>query len=231
MMNNSGLPTQSTSASYSSSTFSSSSPGTTSRMVSTSTTIVNGKAVATSKETVVNPDGTTTTTVSLLDRQQLPAIQTSDLQGKNHNVAPEEMASLGRHAGLSTESASSSRGERRFCKRPTVKASNVSGCNQNGNSHPRGYKIETKQHLQENMANETGMPSDETYVVDLTNEDVIDLTKDNDQVSQSIGSSNAETVKTKHQGHPKLKPKIANPPSKEQHKVHCTLCLSAEISK
>ena len=43
-----------------------------------------------------------------------------------------------------------------------------------------------------------GMPSDETYVVDLTNEDVIDLTKDNDQVSQSIGSSNAETVKTKH---------------------------------
>ena len=67
------------------------------------------------------------------------------------------------------------------------------------------------------------MPSDETYVVDLTNEDVIDLTKDNDQVSQSIGSSNSETVKTKHQGHPKLKPKSTNPPSKEQHKVQSVI--------
>lgn len=137
-------------------------PGTTSRTVSTTTTVVNGKTATRREETVVNPDGTTTTTVSTSGDEQ---------------------------------------GERRSSKRKAIAASRaIRGRIENGRAtthparppapsqgksdsrHHRGYKVESKQRLEQNQAGHTQPthhpvmpPGPETYIVDLTS-DVVDLT-------------------------------------------------------
>ena len=63
------LPTQATSTSFTSSTSYGHGSGTSSRMVSTTTTNINGKVVTRREETVVNADGTTTKIVTCLGDQ------------------------------------------------------------------------------------------------------------------------------------------------------------------
>jgi hypothetical protein len=63
-------------------------------------------------------------------------------------------------------------------------------------SHHRGYKIETKQHLEHHihpqLATHPVVPTDETYIVDLTGDYVIDLTRDGDDGSEINAKEKAE---------------------------------------
>ncbi|KAL7540008.1 hypothetical protein ACHAXR_010352 [Thalassiosira sp. AJA248-18] len=245
-MMNSGFPANSTSSSYSSSTYHVGGDGSgaslrhgQSRMVSTTTTVINGRAVTRREETVVNPDGTTTTTVSSsgdpeCDHQRRRfcnqrTIKAGNVHGRIQNGSTDTFQPT--RSVDSIGDTEDDRQRRNFCNRPTIKAGNVHGQIQNGPTdtsqptcsvstkaaqtitkpHPRGYKFETKQHLQQNQsrsdppATHLAMPSDETYIVDLTRDDVVDLTNENvsdDNVDQLSKSSNAGVSSTKKASKP-----------------------------
>ena len=166
-----GFPANSTSTSYSSSTFSAGGgAGASSRMVSTTTTVVNGKTVTRREETVVNPDGTRTTTVtSSGDTEEQPKA----IQDGGATVSPES-------PDVAQKVDEDEDEELRQAILLSMEDDN--GTEETKQSHTRGYKIETKQHLEQSQvglhppAEHPGMPSDETYIVDLTEGDVVDLT-------------------------------------------------------
>mmetsp|Transcript_19304 Transcript_19304/g.31528 ORF Transcript_19304/g.31528 Transcript_19304/m.31528 type:complete len:383 (-) Transcript_19304:300-1448(-) len=181
-MTNGGFPAHSTS-SYSSSTYhvgDANGPGASSRMVSTTTTAINGKAVTRREETVVNPDGTTTTTVS----------STGDTED-------EQQRQLSNHRTIRADNDVHVRIENGTVSPQSAPSVSAKAAQTNSKSHPRGYKIESKQHLKQNLsgihppASHPVMPSDETYIVDLTRDDVDDLTDDNGS-RQPPESRNAE---------------------------------------
>lgn len=175
----SGFPGHSTSTSYSSSTFNNvghaCNVGPTSRMVSITTTVINGKAVTHREETVVNPDGTTTTTVSSTGGTEEEG--TGKISAHRAIQADDPRCQIQSSAAFPESSRSNEIGN----ARPKSK------------SHERKYKVETKDHLEQvhsgvhaHVAHPAMSPG-ETYCIDLTGDDVVDLTSDgnNQQPSKS----------------------------------------------
>ncbi|KAL9179429.1 hypothetical protein ACHAXT_008719 [Thalassiosira profunda] len=154
----SGFPAQSSSTSYSSSSYHVGriGPGASSRMVSTTTKVVDGKAVTRREETVVNPDGTTTTTVSSTgdaESASLPAIRDENVAGRIENATDQS------EAAASTAAAARPTTEPQHTRRPA--------------------KIETKEEQNRSKdppGRHPRTPSGETYIVDLTQDDLVDLT-------------------------------------------------------
>lgn len=176
-MMNAGFPSNSTSSSYSRSTYhvGGNGLGASSRMVSTTTRVINGKAVTRREETVVNPDGTTTTTVSSTgDTDGANGLQA--IQEDNHVAGHiEHAADIPHPAQLESNRAPHTR-ERSHCTR-------------------RAPKIETKQEQTPSTLDPPGthhprMPSGETYIIDLTGGDnVCDLTNADDSKPRAVCSS------------------------------------------
>mmetsp|Transcript_3566 Transcript_3566/g.7872 ORF Transcript_3566/g.7872 Transcript_3566/m.7872 type:complete len:424 (-) Transcript_3566:127-1398(-) len=186
-MTNGDFPANSVS-SYSSSTYSvggMNGPEASSRMVSTATTVINGKTVTRREETIVNPDGTATTTVSSSgdrdgDRDYHRAIQANyDVNRRIDNVKESKQPA------------------------PPVSAKPAKT---KIREHHRGSSIESKQHIKQNL---TGidqhawhwhpvLPQKETYVLDSARDEVIDLTgEDGNSNTEQSEDSNADESKNK----------------------------------
>ena len=163
------------------------------RMISTTTTTVNGKTVTRTEQTVIKPDGTRETVIDLtgddIDDKKVPAIEA----GGHKRIEQQWQQDESRRAASTarTPRKNSATGSKKQDSKTTTKS-----------KHPRRYKVVSKEELEESNQSaaavtdnssllKSQLSANETYVIDGENKVKSDRSPNND-------SSKVQTKKRSH---------------------------------
>jgi len=179
------FPTNAASSSYSSSSFCQSGGiGTSSKMVSITTSLVNGKVVTRHEEVTVNPDGTKTTKVKVsgdgLTQQEQSKKHRPAITRNSHEAIKEGTKTVAREAPDTDEVVDEMKEDEDLAKAIAMSLSE-SDCGVDTNtktpSQKRHYRIETKQNLEQQISGKRLgkvhplISNEEVYIIDSEEEE------------------------------------------------------------
>jgi curved DNA-binding protein CbpA len=177
------MPSSSVTYSFSSSSYRVNTGGSRSRMVSTSTKVKDGKAVTRREETIVNPDGTKTTTIDFTGDEEEDEKRLAIKDAKTVRIKRKSSDNNG-HCSDSLESKNSKKDTfNTSTSQPKAKVPMVSP--ETKPQHPRRYKLISKEDMKDDQVEihassqqerrdipHSSMSQHETYVIDLTNDEI-----------------------------------------------------------